>query len=29
GDVPNLTLPKLTTKTDEYRGGGMDAPVGM
>ena len=29
GDVPSLTLPKLTVKTDEYRGGGMDAPVEM
>ena len=27
GDVPGLTLPKLTLKTDEYRGGGMDAPI--
>ncbi|MGH8347123.1 MAG: phage major tail tube protein [Pseudomonas sp.] len=27
GDVPSLTLPKLTLKTDEYRAGGMDAPV--
>ena len=29
GDVPSLSLPKLTVKTEEYRGGGMDAPVGM
>lgn len=29
GDVPSLTLPKLTMKTDEYRGGGMDAPIEM
>lgn len=29
GDVPSLTLPKLTVKTDDYRGGGMDAPVEM
>lgn len=27
GDVPSLTLPKLTLKTEEHRGGGMDAPV--
>ncbi|WP_223518358.1 MULTISPECIES: phage major tail tube protein [unclassified Pseudomonas] len=27
GDVPSLTLPKLTLKTDEYRAGGMDAAV--
>lgn len=27
GDVPSLTLPKLTLKTDEYRAGGMDAPI--
>ena len=29
GDVPSLSLPKLTVKTEEYRGGGMDAPVGV
>ena len=27
GDVPSLTLPKLTLKMEEHRGGGMDAPV--
>lgn len=27
GTVDTLTLPKLTLKTEEYRGGGMDAPV--
>lgn len=27
GDVPSLTLPKLTLKTEEYRGGGMDGGV--
>lgn len=27
GLVKELTLPKLTTKTEEWRGGGMDAPV--
>ncbi|RMS09517.1 Major tail tube protein [Pseudomonas coronafaciens pv. coronafaciens] len=27
GDVPSLTLPKLTIKTEEHRAGGMDAPV--
>ncbi|WP_350649128.1 phage major tail tube protein [Pseudomonas sp. HY13-MNA-CIBAN-0226] len=29
GDVPTLTLPKLKIKTDEYRGGGMDAAIDM
>jgi P2 family phage contractile tail tube protein len=29
GDVPSLTLPKLTVKTEEYRGGGMDAAIEM
>lgn len=29
GDVPTLTLPKLTTKTADYRGGGMDAAIEM
>ncbi|WP_153773332.1 phage major tail tube protein [Pseudomonas sp. MNR3A] len=27
GDVPSLTLPKLTLKTEEHRAGGMDMPV--
>ncbi|MBC3410272.1 phage major tail tube protein [Pseudomonas sp. SWRI107] len=27
GDVPSLTLPKLTLKMEEHRGGGMDLPV--
>jgi P2 family phage contractile tail tube protein len=27
GSVSTLTLPKLTTKMEEYRGGGMDVPV--
>ncbi len=27
GDVPSLTLPTLKVKTQEYRAGGMDAPV--
>ena len=27
GVVSSLTLPKLTTKMEEFRGGGMDAPV--
>ena len=27
GKVDEIELPKLTIKTDEYRGGGMDAPV--
>lgn len=27
GDVPNLTLPKLTLKTEEHRAGGMDIPI--
>ncbi|MHC8285360.1 phage major tail tube protein [Pseudomonas sp. XS1P51] len=27
GDVPTLSLPKLTQKTDDYQGGGMSAPV--
>lgn len=27
GDVVSVTLPKLTRKLDEYRGGGMDSPV--
>ncbi|MFS1287472.1 phage major tail tube protein [Pseudomonas piscis] len=27
GDVPSLTLPKLTLKTEEHRVGGMDLPV--
>ena len=29
GDVPSLTLPKVTVKTDEYRGGGMAGPIEM
>ncbi|WP_017517029.1 phage major tail tube protein [Pseudomonas nitroreducens] len=29
GDVPSLSLPKLTVKTEEYRAGGMDAPIEM
>ena len=29
GDVPSLTLPKLTIKTDEYRGGGMAGAIEM
>lgn len=29
GDVPTLTLPKLTKKTDDYQGGGMSAPIEM
>ncbi|MBD8791212.1 phage major tail tube protein [Pseudomonas syringae] len=27
GDVPTLTLPKLSVKTEEYRAGGMSAPI--
>ncbi|RMS80092.1 phage major tail tube protein [Pseudomonas savastanoi] len=27
GDVPGLTLPKMTAKTEEYRGGGMAGPI--
>lgn len=27
GDVPTLTLPKLTLKTEDYQGGGMFAPI--
>lgn len=27
GTIDTLTLPKLTTKMEEFRGGGMDAPV--
>jgi P2 family phage contractile tail tube protein len=27
GDVPSLTLPKLTLKTEEHRAGGMDMPI--
>ncbi|MCH9780619.1 MAG: phage major tail tube protein [Alphaproteobacteria bacterium] len=27
GKVMEATLPKLTVKTEEYRGGGMDAPI--
>ena len=29
GDVPSLVLPKVTVKTEEYRAGGMDAPIEM
>ena len=29
GDVPSLTLPKLAVKTEQYRAGGMDAPVSI
>lgn len=29
GDVPQLTLPKVTVKTDAYRAGGMDAEIDM
>lgn len=27
GKIEEITLPKLTIKTEEYRGGGMDAPI--
>jgi P2 family phage contractile tail tube protein len=27
GEVEEITLPKLTVKTEEYRSGGMDAPI--
>lgn len=29
GEVPEVTLPKLTRKTDEFRAGGMNAPVDL
>ncbi len=29
GDVPSVTLPKLTVKTDSFRGGGMGAEIEM
>lgn len=29
GRVEEITLPKLTIKTEEFRGGGMDAPLEM
>jgi len=29
GDVPSLTLPKLTLKMEEHRPGGMDVPIEM
>lgn len=29
GDIPEFTLPKVTVKEEEHRGGGMDAAVGM
>ena len=27
GNVDELNLPKLALKTEEFRGGGMDAPI--
>lgn len=27
GNIEEITLPKLTSKTEEYRNGGMDAPI--
>lgn len=27
GEVPEVTLPKLTRKTEDYRGGGMNGPI--
>lgn len=27
GDIEEITLPKLTSKTEEFRNGGMDAPI--
>jgi uncharacterized protein len=27
GEVPEVTLPKLTRKTDDYRAGGMNGPI--
>jgi P2 family phage contractile tail tube protein len=27
GDVPTLSLPKLTQKTEDYQGGGMSGPI--
>lgn len=29
GDVPELSLPKISVKTEPYRGGGMDAEIEM
>lgn len=29
GDIPSLTLPKLTLKTEEHRAGGMDMAIEM
>jgi P2 family phage contractile tail tube protein len=29
GDIPELTLPKMTVKTEAYRAGGMDAEIDM
>ncbi len=29
GDVPSMTLPKLSVKSDEYRGGGMSGPIDL
>lgn len=29
GDVPSMTLPKLSIKSEEYRGGGMSGPVDL
>ena len=29
GDVPTMTPPKVTEKTEEYRGGGMSGPVDL
>jgi P2 family phage contractile tail tube protein len=29
GKVEEITLPKLTVKTEEYRAGGMDVPIAM
>lgn len=29
GDVPSMTLPKLSVKSEEYRGGGMSGPIDM
>ncbi|EPO8124337.1 phage major tail tube protein [Pseudomonas aeruginosa] len=29
GDVPSLTLPKVTVKTDDYSAGGMDGSIDM
>ena len=29
GEVPEVTLPTLTRQMDDYRGGGMNMPVGL